>query len=172
MMDVGTDMSCCDRLCGWDAQLASLVGQWPPSVMSTSHRDGYMSISTGGHCGCRAISKLGLSRLETEDLRKLKAIKRFIATLMVLLTGCQAVVYGTASDFEKISLGMSKVQVIEVLGSPVAVSADGDKNEEYLIYKRMKHAISEWPRTYSVTLRAGKVVKYGEQYEEKNVNKY
>ena len=90
----------------------------------------------------------------------------------VFLGGCQAVVYGTASDFERVSLGMTKAQVIEALGSPVSVSADGDMGEEYLIYKRMKHAISEWPRTYSVTLRGGKVVKYGEQYEEKNINRY
>ncbi len=99
-------------------------------------------------------------------------LKRVLLALTVALSGCQAVVYGTASDFQKLSLGMTKAQVIEVLGAPVAVSADGDKGEEYLIYKRMKHAISEWPRTYSVTLRAGKVVKYGEQYEEKNVNRY
>jgi len=79
-------------------------------------------------------------------------------------------IYGTAADFEKISIGMTKADVIKVLGSPVSVSADGDKGEEYLIYKLMKHAISAWPRTYSVTLRDGKVVKYGEQYEEKNVN--
>ena len=102
----------------------------------------------------------------------MKIARKLIALFIVLLAGCQALVYGTASDFEKLSLGMSKAQVIQVLGSPVSVSADGDKGEEYLIYKRMKHAISEWPRTYSVTLRDGKVVKYGEQYEEKNVNKY
>ena len=99
-------------------------------------------------------------------------IKKLSAALFMLLTGCQAMIYGTASDFEKISLGMTKAQVIQTLGSPVSVSADGDKGEEYLIYKRMKHAISEWPRTYSVTLRDGTVVKYGEQYDEKNINKY
>lgn len=96
--------------------------------------------------------------------------KLLAAIALVLLSGCQAVVYGTSSDFEKVSLGMTKQQVIEALGSPVAVSADGDKGEEYLTYKRMKHAISAWPRTYTVTLRGGKVVKYGEQYEEKNIN--
>lgn len=67
---------------------------------------------------------------------------------------------------------MTKAQVIEILGNPVSVSADGDKGEEQLIYKRMKHAISEWPRTYLVALRNGRVVRYGEQYEEKNVNHY
>jgi outer membrane protein assembly factor BamE (lipoprotein component of BamABCDE complex) len=99
-------------------------------------------------------------------------IKKLAVIAAIFLTGCQAMVYGTASDFEKISLGMTKEQVIQTLGSPVSISANGDKGEEYLIYKRMKHAISEWPRTYSVTLRGGKVVKYGEQYEEQNINKY
>lgn len=99
-------------------------------------------------------------------------LKRIAILTLFILTGCQAIVYGTASDFEKISLGMTKNQVIQILGSPVSISADGDKREEYLIYKRMKHAISEWPRTYTVTLRDGKVVKYGEQYEERNINAY
>jgi outer membrane protein assembly factor BamE (lipoprotein component of BamABCDE complex) len=98
--------------------------------------------------------------------------KKISVALLFLLVGCQAMIYGTASDFEKISLGMSKAQVIQILGSPISVGADGDKKEEYLIYKRMKHAISEWPRTYSVTIRDGKVVKYGEQYDEKNISTY
>lgn len=88
------------------------------------------------------------------------------------LSGCQAMVYGTATDFEKLSLGMDKAQVVQALGSPVSVAADGEKREEYLVYKRMKHAISEWPRTYLVTLKDGKVIRYGEQYDEKNVNRY
>jgi|SaaInl1SG_22_DNA_1037389.scaffolds.fasta_scaffold110268_1 outer membrane protein assembly factor BamE (lipoprotein component of BamABCDE complex) len=87
-----------------------------------------------------------------------------------LLFGCQAVIYGTAADMSSISIGMTKAQAIQILGQPVSVGADSDKEEEYLIYKRMKHAISAWPRTYKVTLRKGLVVKYGEQYEEKNMN--
>ena len=110
--------------------------------------------------------------INTDAKLKMKTLKIFIASFIILLSGCQAIVYGTASDFEKISIGMSKIQVLENLGSPVAISADGDKDEEYLIYKRMKHAISQWPRTYSVTLRSGKVIKYGEQYDERNINSY
>ena len=79
-------------------------------------------------------------------------------------------IYGTSSKFNDLSLGMSKEQVISILGRPVETLADGDKAEEYLIFKKMKHAISAWPRTYRVTLRAGKVVKWEEQYDEKNVN--
>ena len=104
-----------------------------------------------------------------------KASVRFsliVALICFFLSGCQAMIYGTADDFQKISLGMTKEQVTQVLGKPVSVSADGDKGEESFIYKRMKHTISEWPRTYAVIFRNGKVVKFGEQYEERNVNLY
>lgn len=91
---------------------------------------------------------------------------------ILFLVGCQAMIYGTASEFGRLSLGMTKEQVTSILGHPTSVSVDGDKGEEYFIYKKMKHAISEWPRTYAVTFRNGKVVKWGEQYEEKNINRY
>ncbi|RZB34656.1 MAG: hypothetical protein SRB1_00424 [Desulfobacteraceae bacterium Eth-SRB1] len=100
--------------------------------------------------------------------------KAHIFTLfaVLLLAGCQAAIYGTATEFNKLSLEMTKTQVIKALGEPVSVSVDGDKDEEYLVYKKMKHAISAWPRTYMVTLRNGKVVKWGEQYDEQNINLY
>lgn len=101
-----------------------------------------------------------------------KLASRIWISSICLLVGCQAAVYGTASDFEGLSLGMSKQQVMQILGRPASIAMDGDKEEEYLIYKRMKHAISEWPRTYQVTIRHGKVVKWGEQYEETNINKF
>ncbi|MFZ3135922.1 MAG: outer membrane protein assembly factor BamE [Thermodesulfovibrionales bacterium] len=95
-----------------------------------------------------------------------------VVGLAIFLSGCQAMIYGTASEFNKLSLGMTKQEVIQALGEPVSVSMDGDKGEEYLIYKKMKHSISEWPRTYQVTLRDGKVVKWSEQYQEQNINRY
>lgn len=102
-------------------------------------------------------------------------MKKSLLTLLVLsattLSGCQ-VIYGMSADFAKISLGMTKAQIIEILGQPVSVAADADKDEESLIYKRMKHFFSEWPRTYEVVLRSGKVVRYGEQYKEKNINRF
>jgi hypothetical protein len=104
-------------------------------------------------------------------LRKLR-VTSSLFMFCLLLAGCQAAIYGTATDFEKISLGMTKQDVIKELGKPVSVSADADKGEESFIYKRMKHAISEWPRTYSVVFREGKVVRYGEQYQEKNINHF
>lgn len=71
-------------------------------------------------------------------------------------------VYGTANELNDLSLGMTKQEVIGVLGKPVAVHVDGDLREEYLIYKKMRGAISDWPRLYQVTLRDGKAVKWGE----------
>ena len=101
-----------------------------------------------------------------------KKAQTLILSVFFLLSGCQAAVYGTATDFEKISLGMTKQEVVRELGRPVSVSADADKGEEVFVYKRMKHAISEWPRAYAVVFREGKVVRFGEQYHEHNVNQF
>lgn len=97
---------------------------------------------------------------------------RLLVFLLPFLCACQSLVYGTASELNSLSLGMSKGEVIKKLGSPVAIHADADTGEEQLIFKKMKHTISSWPRTYQVTLRNGKVVKWGEQYNEQNVNEY
>lgn len=78
------------------------------------------------------------------------------------LSGCQAMIYGTATDFNQLTLGMTKSEVVAVLGSPVSVGANADTGEETLVYKRMRHAISDWPRLYLVTLRDGKLIRYGE----------
>ncbi|MEM5527478.1 outer membrane protein assembly factor BamE [Gammaproteobacteria bacterium AS21] len=98
--------------------------------------------------------------------------KKIIFSMFALfvLTGCQAAIYGTASQFNELELGMTKAKIIEVLGTPTSRAADGDKGEEYFIYKKMKHAVSAWPRTYKVTFREDKVVKWGEQYNEQNIN--
>lgn len=89
-----------------------------------------------------------------------------LAALVILaasLTGCQAMLYGTATDFEKVAVGMSKDQVVQAIGEPVSVGADGAKGESYLVYKRMSHAVSAWPRNYVVTLKDGSVTRFGEQ---------
>ena len=99
-------------------------------------------------------------------------MRMLILLLIFWSTGCQSIIYGRASELNELSLGMSKIQVIQALGSPVSTHADADKGEEYLIYKKMKHTISAWPRTYQVTLRSNKVVKWAEQYDEKNLNEF
>lgn len=89
----------------------------------------------------------------------------------VALTGCQAMMYGTAADLKNLSLGMTRPQVIEALGTPTTAYADSDKREEYLIYRRMSHVVSWAPQNYQVTLRDGKVVRYGEQNTENSSNR-
>jgi outer membrane protein assembly factor BamE (lipoprotein component of BamABCDE complex) len=90
-------------------------------------------------------------------------VKMFsVLCLCLFLGGCQAAVYGWSSDFEKVSVGMTKDQVIQAAGKPVSVSADADKGEEYFIYKKMQGPTAMWPRTYEVTFKRGHVVKYGE----------
>lgn len=101
-----------------------------------------------------------------------KLLMSLTAVAVLTLTSCQAMIYGRASQLNQLQIGMTKDQVIQTLGKPVATYADGDKGEEYLIYKKMKHVISEWPRTFKLTLRDGKLVKWGEQYEEKNINRF
>ncbi len=48
--------------------------------------------------------------------------KLIIVLAAFALAGCQAVVYGTASEFEKLSIGMTKDQVVELLGKPTEVA--------------------------------------------------
>ncbi|WP_423459917.1 outer membrane protein assembly factor BamE [Ottowia sp. VDI28] len=88
-----------------------------------------------------------------------------------LLVGCQAMMYGTAADLNKLSIGMTRPQVIETLGTPTTVHADSDKREEYLVYRRMSHVVSWEPQNYQVTFRDGKVVRYGEQSTENSGNR-
>jgi hypothetical protein len=69
--------------------------------------------------------------------------------------------YGTAKDFNQISVGMSRTEVIQVLGQPssIAASAAG----EYLIYRKMDAVISDWPKDYFVKIENGKVSSYGKK---------
>jgi SmpA / OmlA family len=93
-----------------------------------------------------------------------------LISLVFTLCGCQSMIYGRASDTDQLKLGMTKAQVIEVMGSPV--STEVDEHQERLIFKKMKHTVSMWPRTFEVTLRDNAVVKWGEQYQEQNVNSF
>lgn len=97
---------------------------------------------------------------------------KFLIALVFLLfiCGCQAIIYGTASQFENIHIGMNKGEVISVLGRPSSFEADGTRNEEIFIYRKMGHVISELPKTYKVVFKEGKVIKYGEKLSEYNVN--
>lgn len=91
-------------------------------------------------------------------------MKKLMAAIAFLsLGGCQAAMYGTADDLNKVALGMSKPQVISAMGAPSTVSADAAKHEESLVYKRMTGVIGWTPGWYEVVLVDGKVARYGER---------
>lgn len=79
-----------------------------------------------------------------------------------MVTACQSFKHGRVSDLNRLSLGMSRAQVIEVLGDPDLTEADGDRHEEYMFYKKMKHSSYARPTTFVITLRDGKLLKWGE----------
>lgn len=81
----------------------------------------------------------------------------------VLIGGCQAVAYGTASDFNQLQLGMTREDVAAKLGAPLSTEANADRREQRLVYKRMASVSSWGPSYYDVLLRDGKVVEFGER---------
>ena len=73
------------------------------------------------------------------------------------LCGC-----ATAGRINRVSLGMSKEEVIKVMGRPVSTSAE--KGTEYLNYKLAETSTDDAygiSTPYAVCLRGGKVVSYG-----------
>ena len=83
----------------------------------------------------------------------------------VLLAGCQAMMYGTAEDFRKLSLGMTKAEVTRTIGEPASTSADARTGEEVLIYRRMPQTVGWLPFNYEVVLKDGRVVRYGQRQQ-------
>lgn len=77
--------------------------------------------------------------------------------------GCQSMMYGTADELNNLKVGMTKADVLKKLGDPTSSGADSDHNEEYLLFKKMNGVVSWGPSMYKVTLRDGKVIKWGEQ---------
>ena len=90
-------------------------------------------------------------------------MRLFLLATFGALVACQTMKYGRVSDLNRLSLGMNRAQIVEVLGNPDLTEADGDRHEEYLYYKKMKHSSYSRPLTYVLTLREGKLLKWGEQ---------
>ena len=86
-----------------------------------------------------------------------------LAICMVLVAGCQAIMYGTADDLNRIKIGMSRADVVATLGEPMTSSADAAVGEERLTYKRMAYTLGWSPTLYDVVLKQGRVVRYGAQ---------
>ena len=95
--------------------------------------------------------------------------KIMLVIALVVLTGCQAMIYGTAGRLNDVSVGMTKEQVIQKIGEPTFTKATPDG--EFLMYKWMEHVISEWPKVYYVLLKDGKVAAYGKEGDFVNTRK-
>ena len=86
-------------------------------------------------------------------------MKRLVAVILSLsfLCGC-----ATAGRMNQVSLGMSKAEVIRVMGQPVSTSAKD--NTEYLNYRLSETSTADYYgdyTPYAVCLKNGKVVSYG-----------
>jgi hypothetical protein len=68
---------------------------------------------------------------------------------------------GTVSAMRQLDVGMSRDQVVSLLGSPDGVHSSGS-DETLNYYQRFPDIISETPADYFVTLNEGRVVRYGQ----------
>ncbi|MFH1075747.1 MAG: SHOCT domain-containing protein [Pseudomonadota bacterium] len=83
----------------------------------------------------------------------------FAVILALLLSACAVVTIGTAN---KLKVGMTKDQAIEIMGKPISVSASG--GYEYLYYKLPEtedEAAMGWTTPYYVRLVDGRIDAYG-----------
>lgn len=80
--------------------------------------------------------------------------------ILIAFTGC-----ATTSKMNEVSIGMSKSEVINVLGKPV--SSAGIGREETLRYN-LYNAYDDYFQEFWVTLVDGKVYKYGRAGDYKN----
>lgn len=80
-----------------------------------------------------------------------------IASLMT--TGCATT---SAKRLNEISVGMTKSEVIQILGNPESVSGNGSQ-ELFLYTLSNSFTNAEWNSTYAVQFVEGRVVRYGRQ---------
>ena len=80
--------------------------------------------------------------------------------IMIVLTGC-----ATTGKMNKISIGMSKSEVIDLMGTPASTAGIGrEETLRYNLYDTQFDTYSE----YWVVLNDGKVYKYGRAGDYKN----
>lgn len=80
--------------------------------------------------------------------------RTFVLLLCLWLYGC-----ATAYKINSVSLGMSKEDVIKLMGKPVSTSAT--EGTEYLNYKLAETVYDDFYTPYYVCIRDGKVISYG-----------
>lgn len=89
-------------------------------------------------------------------------MRRVFALLVAVLAfaGCMT----SADQLAKVSVGMTKAQVTEILGAPASVSAHED-GTELLRYELRRTQGPRFPESYTVQFRGGQVVAYGRDDE-------
>ena len=83
-----------------------------------------------------------------------------IMVILIALTGC-----ATTTKMNKVSIGMTKNEVIEIMGKPESTAGIG--KEETLRYNLYNVSIDMYEE-YWVVLHNGKVYKYGRAGDYKN----
>jgi outer membrane protein assembly factor BamE (lipoprotein component of BamABCDE complex) len=81
---------------------------------------------------------------------------KFLVVAVLLLVGC-----ATTSRINRVSIGMTKQQVIAAMGNPNSSSGEGDSEElDYVLVNNP--VVPTSGGTYAVRLTDGKVVWYGQ----------
>ncbi len=82
---------------------------------------------------------------------------RLLLAIIIFISGC-----ANAYKINNVSLGMTKAQVIEVMGRPNSTLAKGDiEYLSYLLYETDEQASYDWPTNYFIRIIDGKVESYG-----------
>jgi outer membrane protein assembly factor BamE (lipoprotein component of BamABCDE complex) len=77
--------------------------------------------------------------------------------VFLLIAGC-----ATSHKINRVSLGMTKAQVIQAMGDPVSTSAsDGIEGLRYHLYDNQQAVFQKSPTEYWIYFNGGRVVKYG-----------
>ena len=87
-------------------------------------------------------------------------MKQILIVLLtcVVLNGCVT----TTSSTNRLHSGMTKAEVIKVMGNPTSVKAkDNNETLEYLLYPTWSPTIYDKKQQYWVILNNGKVTQYG-----------
>jgi hypothetical protein len=95
-------------------------------------------------------------------MKRLFLISKF--AIIIFLTGCMAMIHGTADQLNQISIGMTREDAIKILGAPKSISAK--QEVEYLQYQWVKTVIAtdaNWPDDYFVAIKSGKVAGFGKK---------
>lgn len=112
---------------------------------------GLMAIASGNR-RTRAENDGYVGQKETEGVTMKKLTICFITIMLIFSMGCAT--KRMLARMNKIELGMTKAEVVNIMGKPLATAAH--ENEQYLYFRSHK---------YFVRLTDGKVDAYGREGE-------